>query len=132
MGQQPLAGLEVLIVEDDYFIASDIEAILNKAGARVLGPFSRAEQARSAVQARSGSPLVAILDINLAGAMVYPLAEDLRRAGVPFVFATGYDDGNVPARFATVPRLLKPVDTRRLLESVSAVANLSPPSAKSS
>ena len=121
MAEQQLEGVDVVVVEDDYFIAMDLERVLSQAGAHVIGPFSRAEQAREAVREHEQSPLAAVLDINISGTMIYPFAEELRGAGVPFIFATGYDASNIPTQFDAVPRLVKPVDTRRLVESLASI-----------
>ena len=116
-----LTGKDVLVVEDDYFIASDLERTLAAAGARVIGPFSRAEQAHEALR-QEGTVSAAVLDINIAGTLVYPLAEELREAGVPVVFATGYDADVIPSQFNAVPRLVKPIEQQRLLDTVVSIA----------
>lgn len=123
MADLTLNGIGILVVEDDYFIASDLEQTLKSAGARVVGPFSRAEQARDAL-AQGDTAAAAVLDVNIAGAMVYPLAEQLREAGIPFVFATGYDANVIPAQFSAVPRLVKPIERRRLLDALASVVGL--------
>lgn len=120
MPEHALSGLSILVVEDDYFIASEIERVLTKVGARALGPFGRVELAREALsQGKTAS--AAVLDINIAGTMIYPLAEELRAAGVPFLFATGYDAHVIPAEFDSVPRLVKPIEPRRLLEALASL-----------
>lgn len=55
-----------------------------------------------------------MLDINLRGEMVYPIAEILKEGRVPFVFATGYGASSIPAAFADVPRWEKPFDEHAL------------------
>jgi hypothetical protein len=57
---------------------------------------------------------MAILDINLGGAMVYPVADALRARGVPFIFATGYEAWSIPEAYSDVPRCEKPVDVRQV------------------
>lgn len=121
MTDSRLKGIDVVVVEDDYFIAMDLERVLSQAGAHVVGPFSQAAQAREALQHHSDAPLAAVLDINIAGSMIYPLAEELQGAQVPFVFATGYDGSNIPPQFDTVPRLVKPVDMQRLVDSLASI-----------
>jgi hypothetical protein len=61
----------------------------------------------------------AVLDVNLAGDRVYPVAEALRARHVPFVFATGYDDGLLDERFSDVERFQKPVNVRVLLGALA-------------
>ena len=62
----------------------------------------------------------AILDINLSGTMVYPLADDLLARGVPFLFLTGYSQANLPAQFHGVTRLNKPCDPAQLIAALRA------------
>jgi hypothetical protein len=60
----------------------------------------------------------AVLDINLRGEMVFPLVAALMRRGVPFIFATGYDQGNIPQEYCDVPRCEKPLDTQKIVEAL--------------
>jgi CheY-like chemotaxis protein len=60
----------------------------------------------------------AILDINLQGEAVYPLADELVRRGIPFVFATAYDQSSLSSDYRDHPRFMKPVDVRRVAESL--------------
>jgi DNA-binding LytR/AlgR family response regulator len=113
-----LQGTEILIVEDDYFAAAELQQNLEDVGADVVGPFSTAAQAQDLLRRRKRGVSAAVLDINIAGSMIFPLAEMLRDANIPFVFATGYDGRAIPAEFQTVPRLLKPVEKRLLLHSL--------------
>jgi hypothetical protein len=68
----------------------------------------------------------AVLDINLHGDMTYPLADALRSRGVPFLFATGYDDGHLPPEYADIPRCEKPLNWNALTHAVSALLEPSP------
>ena len=102
-----LEGRCVLIVEDEYFLASDLAKALRSSGAEVLGPEPTPERARRHLGTES--PIdVAILDINLRGVMVYEFADDLLAQGTPILFLSGYDDRTPPPRFADVPHLRKP------------------------
>jgi CheY-like chemotaxis protein len=85
---------------------------LSDLGYEVAGPFSRPPEALAAV--REGGVAAAILDINLGGTLVYPVAEELAARGVPFVFVTGYGTESVDRRFANVPVLQKPIDREAL------------------
>ena len=83
-----IAGLSLLLVEDEYLIALDAEQMLMDLGAasvEVIGTFD-------AAQARSQECQfdLAVLDVNINGQLSYPIAEHLRQRGTPFVFATGY------------------------------------------
>lgn len=115
---KPLSGRRVLVVEDEYFIAQDVAAALRRAGALVLGPVASEAAATAAITASTDGVDCAVLDINLQGSLVFSLADTLAARGIPFLFATGYSDESVPARFASVPRLEKPFDVNALVEAL--------------
>lgn len=102
-----LRGKVVLIVEDEFYLADDMASALAGVGAKVLGPFGRVEEARRLVEGEQAIDL-AILDIDLFGDRVFPVADLLRARRTPFLFATGYDPEVIPQRFSDVPRLEKP------------------------
>ena len=104
-----LSGRRVLLVEDDYFIVDDMVRAFRASGADVIGPVPSVEGALDLI-AETAHLDGAVLDINLRGEMVYPVADALRERGVPFVFATGYDQAVIPPRYAEVTRCEKPVD----------------------
>jgi DNA-binding response OmpR family regulator len=99
----------VLVVEDDFIVAFDMQALLEEQGARVLGPAASLSEARDILAAER--PTVAILDVNLNGEYVFPLVGELRAHRVPFLFATAYADDErlFPEEARTAPRLAKPV-----------------------
>lgn len=101
--------MRVLLVEDDFIVAYDMQTLLEERGAQVLGPASSLAETHAFIQA--ASPHVAILDVNLNGELVFSAAEQLRARGIPFAFATAYadDDRIFPAAMRDVPRLAKPV-----------------------
>lgn len=112
-----LCHCRVLAVEDEYFIAEELEAALRNAGATVVGP---APSVAAALDLLEGGPApeAALLDVNLAGEMVYPVADRLTARGVPFLFITGYDQSAVPERYAGVRRLEKPFEPRDVLREI--------------
>jgi len=114
-----LAGRRVLVVEDDYYLATDAQIALTKAGATVLGPSSRADESLSLIA--GDRPDCAVLDINLGSGPSFALAEALRERSVPFLFLTGYDASVIPPAFANVERLEKPVNVARLVSSVAGL-----------
>jgi len=111
-----LKDKRILIVEDQYLIAADLSNTLAKLGGLIVGPVATTE----AAHARLAEAAVdfAFLDINLDEQMVFPLADELDRRGIPFVFATGYDDDFVPDRFKAKFRLEKPFTISAVLEAV--------------
>jgi len=109
-----LRGRVVLIVEDEFYLADDLASALAGAGAKVLGPFSRVDEARRLIEGDQVVDL-AILDIDLFGDRVFPVADLLRARNAPFVFATGYDPEIIPKRFSDAPRLEKPFTAATLI-----------------
>lgn len=108
MSEQSLAGLRVFIVEDEYMLVQDLSMDLVNLGARIVGPAGTlAEAMRLAAETAID---VAVLDVNLQGKMVFPVADLLMARSVPFLFATGYDGSIVPGRFHHVMRCEKPFD----------------------
>ena len=114
----PPAGRLVLVVEDEFLIALDLAQLLRRHGWRVLGPAATVDQALRLL--RGATPDVALLDVNLRGEPVTPVAAALRARGVPFVLASAYDhvDQIAPA-LAEVPNLRKPFDEGRLLAALA-------------
>lgn len=106
MNVHPLTGKRILIVEDEYFIASDLKRALCDRDAVVLGPVASLDAGLAA--AVEGSIDLAVLDVNLDGADSYPIADRLAQRGVPFMFVTGYDDWAMPAAYRDTPRVAKP------------------------
>jgi DNA-binding response OmpR family regulator len=114
-----LEGLRVLVVEDEVLIAMMLEEMLHEAGCVMVGPASRVEKA---VEAARAEPIdLALLDVNLAGEKVFPVADALARRGVPFVFLTGYGRSSLPAPYADRPALSKPFKLAALLSALTAL-----------
>lgn len=107
-----LQGKKVLIVEDQFMIADELQAMIERLGGRVLGPVSSVAAAM-AILSRD-MPQIALLDVNLGVENVYPVAMTLQAASVPFVFTTGYDANVIDARFRHVPHLEKPIHEQSL------------------
>src|SRR3978361_32074 len=116
-------GVRLLIVEDEYFLAEDLADHFRSLGVEVLGPAGTVADALGLLL--SFEVEGAVLDINLRGERVYPVAEMLRQKHIPFVFASGYGGEWEPAFYADVPRCIKPVDfavlTKTLAEQINTV-----------
>ena len=90
--EERLLGLDILIVEDETMLALDLSFALEDAGADVLGPSYSVESALALVSRPDFRADAAVLDVDLAGHDVFPVAEKLVQLGVPFVFHTGHGD----------------------------------------
>ena len=114
--QGTVTGKRVLVVEDDYFIAKGLARSLKASGADVLGPVATVADALELVEAE---PLDgAVLDINLRGDLVYPVADALSGRRVPFIFATGYGATAIPERYASIARCEKPVEADAFIRAL--------------
>jgi CheY-like chemotaxis protein len=111
-----LKNKRVLIVEDQYLIAADLSRALTGLGGVVVGPVASNEAAYE--QLANSDIDLAFLDINLDEQMVFPLADELERRGIPFVFATGHESTILPHRFKSKLRLTKPFTAQAVLEAV--------------
>ncbi|MBV9527366.1 response regulator [Sphingomonas sp.] len=114
---QRLAGLRILVVEDEFYIADDVARALEGAGAQVVGPVPTL--ARAEEQIGEDGFDFAILDLNLHGENGVQIAERLAAQHIPFVFATGYGSPSVPDRFSHVPKCEKPFDPGALVGLVA-------------
>lgn len=103
----------VLLVEDEGLVALMMEDLLTDLGCEVVGSCDSIRSALEWLAGAAEAPDGAVLDVNLGGELVYPVAEALAARRVPFAFATGY--GALPDdRFGGVPVLAKPVSADKL------------------
>ena len=116
-----LDGLRVLVVEDEMMVSMLIEDMLADMGCKVVGPASRLDEAIALVG--DAELDCAILDVNLGGQPIFPLADILREKGAPFAFATGYGDAGLRDVDKGTPVLQKPFresDLARVLSELRA------------
>lgn len=115
-GPTSLKGARVLIVEDAVLLALELETGLSEAGAAVVGPAYELEEAMALLS----QPIdAAVLDANLNGRSVTPVAEVLHQRKIPFVFATGYGEtGGAPGGF-DAPVIRKPYDVTQVAAAVA-------------
>ena len=119
----PLRDKRILIVEDEALLALLVEDRLLDAGAEVVGPATSVADALRLIEAMAagGGLSAAVLDINLRGAAVTPVADRLAALGVPFLFATGYGENCDTGGHGTAPVLHKPFDPDRLIAVIEGL-----------
>ncbi len=100
----------IMVVEDEVLIGMVLVDQLQELGLATVGPFSRVADALKCEEDVDA----AILDVNLGGEAVYPVADMLSARGIPFVFMTGYGSASIDPRYAAVPVLQKPVEAKAL------------------
>lgn len=120
MPEPSLEDCRVLVVEDEYFLAEELRGELEDAGATVLGPVGNIADVLRLIECNREID-GAILDVNLGGELVFPVADQLAERGVPFVLATGYDQSTIPSRYANVTRCGKPLNIRLLKQAIGKV-----------
>ncbi len=109
-------GLRVLVVEDEALVALQIEDMLTGLGCVVVGPASRVGQALELLHGQQVD--AAVLDINIAGELVYPVADELASRGLPYIFATGYGASGLTDAYRGRPVLEKPFPKGALLQAM--------------
>ncbi len=112
-----LNGCSVLVVDDDFYLAEENREVLEEAGATVLGPYGRADDAIGSLEERL--PECAVLDLNLGAGPRFEVARAVRAKGVPMVLVTGYDQNIIPPDLANTPCLQKPVGRAMLVAAVT-------------
>lgn len=117
---QPLAGLRILVIEDEFLIALDVEQLCYDNGAADVAIVNRMQPPHQLPDCD-----VAILDLVLSGISTVPLAEHFQRRGTPFVFVSGYQDRpELTARFPGTPLLPKPYVPEDLLAAVAGLSTV--------
>lgn len=114
-----LAGLDVLLIEDETMVSFLIEEMLEQLGAVAVRHAARLDAGLSLVAAKL--PSVAILDVNIAGETVFPIAERLQTAGVPFVFITGYGRDGLHGHWAACEVLQKPLTVQEFEQGLRRI-----------
>jgi DNA-binding NtrC family response regulator len=124
-----LAGKRVLIVEDDMIMALVVEDFLLECGCITVGPCANVAKALQAV----GSEVfdLAVLDVNLAGETVYPVAHALAERRIPFLLTSGYGDQAIPAAHGDWKVCAKPFSGQDLVTKLSGLLGSTGPSIRS-
>jgi len=110
----------VLVVEDEMLVAMNIEDMLHDIGHEVAGIASRLDAGMEI--AREGAFDLAMLDVNLAGDLSFPIADILEQRGIPYLFATGYGRKGVRDDYGAAPVLQKPFRARDLEQAIHSIA----------
>ena len=113
-----IGGLPVLVVEDETFVALELEQILSTAGCQILGPVATVADALELLE--DDKPRAALLDVQLLNGMITPVAERLQALGIPFVLVSAYTGPELEKPvLAQAPRVDKPVSPHRLLAALT-------------
>lgn len=117
MTSAPLTNCRILVVEDEYLLAAEMQDELVKAGAVIVGPVAALSEALTLIDATDVID-AAVLDVNLRGEVAFPAADMLQARKVPTLFVSGYDAQGIPPRFSHTPHCEKPVTVRRVIDTL--------------
>ena len=115
----PLPGTRVFIVEDEALILDTLQDMLEGLGCHVVASAVRVDEALAKLASLNFD--VAVLDVNVAGARIDPVADVLAERGMPFLFASGYGRGSLPAAHSARVLLSKPYRTADLRAALHSV-----------
>lgn len=114
----------ILVVEDEALVAMMIQDLLQERGYTVVGPASRVA---AALRLAEGEALdAAVLDVNVAGETIFPVADMLVGRGIPVVFLTGYGRSGLPEPYRRHTVIDKPIEPEKLAAAVAAALAASP------
>lgn len=116
-------GRRVLIVEDESLVAMLLETILSDLGCEIVGPESNIDDGLLAIT-NAGALDAALLDVNVAGQEIFPVAEALKARGVPFVFSTGYGASGLPEHWRDNPTVQKPFTEGAIRDALMTALNI--------
>lgn len=117
MNDLGVSNRRILVVEDEYMLAMEMSSELSDAGAVVVGPAPTVDQAKMLIEVEDAID-GAILDVNLGGELVYPVADLLVQNSIPFVLVTGYEISALPPRFSAAPCVMKPVNIEEAVRAM--------------
>lgn len=119
-----LQGRRVLVIEDESLVAMLLETILEDMGCDVVGPESNIDDGLIAATSEASLD-AALLDVNVAGREVFPVADALKARGVPFVFSTGYGEAGLPEHWRGHPTIQKPFTEGAIRDALMKAMNIS-------
>ena len=114
-----LAGLNILIVEDEAAVSFLVEDMLQDLGCTAVWHASNVREALDILVRHR--PDAAVLDVNLRNELAYPVAEKLDTLNIPFIFATGYGRKGIPSNWLIKPVVQKPFDAETLRTALNVV-----------
>jgi CheY-like chemotaxis protein len=114
-----LSGRHILLVEDEAFIALDLQHMLDRRGATVIGPAASVSEALDAINANQID--CALLDVKLGDETADLVAAALKQRAIPMVFVTAYGDARLPPGFETHPVIQKPYSEDQLLRLIDSI-----------
>jgi CheY-like chemotaxis protein len=117
MASSPLRDRRILVVEDEYLIAMNLQDGLESAGSVVVGPVPSVEKAISKIESEPHID-AAVLDVNLGGVLAYPVADLLVARKIPFIFTSGYEDNVLRSRYSNVKTCTKPYQFHAMEEAL--------------
>jgi two-component SAPR family response regulator len=109
----------VLVLEDEWIIADQIESALKEAGYEVVGPVGRVDAAMALIKNLAAE--AAVLDVNMHGDRSFRAATQLAHDKIPFVFLSGYAETVLPPDLKDRPLMQKPVDMAALCRCIDAL-----------
>ncbi|MDO8979769.1 MAG: response regulator [Afipia sp.] len=109
----------ILLVEDEVMIRMMVADMLEELGYTIAGEAGDIDEGVRLVQAVDFD--IAILDVNVNGRVITPVAEAVQMRGLPFVFATGYGAQGLPEKFRDRPTLQKPFQIETLARTIETV-----------
>jgi two-component system, response regulator PdtaR len=119
------APCRVLVAEDEFLVFLALEEDLRANGFAIVGPFTTLAEAHDAVMREPVD--LALLDINLCGEMIFPVADELLARNVPFIFLSGYSSAAVPEGYRQFLRFEKPYDPAKLMDALRQLSQEKPP-----
>jgi len=115
-----LDGRRILVVEDESLVAMLLETILEDMGCIPVGPISNVDEALTVLAGETNLD-AALLDVNVAGKQVFPVAEALKARGIPFVFSTGYGEGGLPDEWRGQKTIQKPFTEATVQDALAQI-----------
>ena len=115
----PIKAARILVVEDEYLIRMLLEDMLADLGYDIAAAVGTIPEA--CAFAETGAFELAILDVNVDGKEIYPVADILAKRGLPFVFVSGYGEGSLAERYRGRPSLQKPFQAEQLKSTLEGL-----------